>query len=68
MTSSDRVDMPRLMCDECATVTYGHADLWIALLVPDRRSGSSSDVAIFCPRCAEACFQFFSRPPHPHTR
>jgi hypothetical protein len=40
--------------------TEGPAELWIALLVPGEERNGVPDVAIYCPRCAESQFQFFS--------
>lgn len=56
-----REHVPMLRCEACGVATEGHAELWIALLVPGDERNGVPDVAIYCPRCAESQFQFYSQ-------
>ena len=57
-----------LICEGCRVVTRGAAALWIALVVPDDERLDEEALAVYCPRCAEAYFQFFSRPRYRYSR
>ena len=59
-----RDDERVLRCETCALATEGPAELWIALLVPGNERNGVPDVAIYCPRCAESQFQFYSQRQH----
>jgi hypothetical protein len=50
-----------LTCEECRTAARGRARYWIAVLVPPEERRAPPEVVVYCPRCAETHFQFFSR-------